>query len=276
MRFDNKRPENKVAFKQDDRQVAIEREAGEGLRDFETCTLSQINAASLMRRTDTKFLFPTSLLPSLLPDLLADYEVLEVDGVRVQHYQTVYYDTPNFQLYLQHHNGARDRFKLRVRTYLDSDIDFLEVKRKDNHERTHKTRLKTDTAEVARSPQVKSFLQSNFPLDERALVRKITNRFYRITLMSKHDQERMTLDLDLRFLSPSGMFSLPGITIAEVKQPRFSTHSAFMEAMRRAGCRPTRFSKYCVGIALAYPQVKRNVFKPLLRHIEKLVLGGSY
>jgi hypothetical protein len=150
------------------------------------------------------------------------------------------------------------------------------VKRKDNHNRTHKTRLKTDAEEVSRSPRVESFLQSNFPLDDVKLVKKITNQFYRITLMSKHDQERMTLDLGLRFLSPSGEFSLPGIMIAEVKQPQFSVHSAFMQEMRRAGYRPTSFSKYCVGIALAYPQVKRNAFKPLLRYIEKLVLGGSY
>ncbi|MCB2214026.1 polyphosphate polymerase domain-containing protein [bacterium] len=274
--IEHKQPGNRVTFQQDRREPAVEEEIAYLLRRFETCALSQINNAALMRRMDTKFVFPVGRLPELMPDLQRDYEVLEVNGVRMQHYQTVYYDTPDFQLYHQHHNGERNRFKLRIRSYLDSEVNFLEVKRKDNHDRTYKTRMETDSKTLDHSPRVETFLWSNFPLEERTLVRKITNRFYRITLLSKHDQERMTLDLDLRFMSPSGEFSLPGVVIAEVKQPRFSAHSTFMMAMRRTGCRPTRFSKYCVGVALAYPQVKRNAFKPLLRQIDKLVLGGSY
>jgi hypothetical protein len=43
--------------------------------------------------------------------------------------------------------------------------------------------------------------------------------------------------------------------------------------MRQEGYRPTRFSKYCIGIALAYPDIKRNAFKPLLLDLQKLVLG---
>lgn len=276
MKIENENLTDRTAFKKVDHQAAIGREVEEPLRAFEACTLPEISDAALMRRVDTKFVFPARILPSLLPDLRVDYNVLEVDGVRVQHYQTVYYDTPDFQLYRQHHNGARDRFKLRVRSYLDSEADFLEVKRKDNRNCTHKTRLQTGAEVIVPSPRVDSFLQSNFPWGEAALVRKITNRFYRITLLSKSEQERLTLDLDLRFMCPAGAFSLPGVAIAEVKQPRFSVDSAFMAAMRKAGYRPIRFSKYCVGVALAYPQVKRNAFKPLLRQIEKLVLGGSY
>ena len=227
-----------------------------------------------MQRTDTKYVFPESHLLDLLDDLNRDYAILEVDNVRMQEYQTLYFDTPDFQFYQQHHNGQRDRFKLRVRSYLDSDLNYIEVKRKDNHNRTQKTRLLTDSHVEGGSPEIQSFLESALPLSHQAhLVPKITNRFSRIALVSKHDQERMSLDLDLRFMSPSGQFSLPGIVIAEVKQPHFSIHSVFIQKMRDAGCRPTRFSKYCVGVALAYPYVKRNAFKPLLLDLQKLVLG---
>jgi len=223
---------------------------------------------------DTKYPFHETLLPDILKNLADDYHVLEVDGERLQRYKTRYYDTPDFDLYRQHHNGQRDRFKLRVRSYLNSGLDYLEVKKKDNHDRTQKSRLSEVNAPKGESPKVKAFLENTFPLNNETYVPKIVNNFYRITLVSKHDQERLSIDFDIRFLSPSTQFALPGVVVAEVKQPRFSIQSVFIQQMREAGRRPTSFSKYCVGVALAYPQIKRNKFKPLLLDIQKLIVGG--
>ena len=123
-------------------------------------------------------------------------------------------------------------------------------------------------------PRFNLFWPLRFPFPIRHILSpKSQIGFNRIALVSKHDQERMSLDLDLRFMSPSGQFSLPGIVIAEVKQPHFSVHSVFIQKMREEGYRPINFSKYCVGIALAYPFLKRNAFKPLLLDLQKLVLG---
>ncbi len=244
------------------------------LKTFEPVSLEEIKAARLQKRMDTKYLFHESLLPDILRDLADDYNILEVDGLRMQRYKTRYYDTPDFELYRQHHNGQRDRFKLRVRSYLNSDLDFLEVKRKDNHDRTQKSRLPAVESPMEESPKIKSFLQKTFPLNEHIYIPKIVNSFYRIALVSKHDQERLSIDFDIRFLSSTTQFALPGVVVAEVKQPRFSVRSAFIQHMRDAGRRPTSFSKYCVGVALAYPQLKRNNFKPLLLDLQKLIIGG--
>ncbi len=245
------------------------------LQQFDSTTLSQIEEARLLKRTDTKFVFSSQLLPELLRDLSHAYAVLDVDGVRMQRYRTCYYDTVDFKLYHQHHNGQRDRFKLRVRSYLDSAIDFLEVKRKDNHDRTLKSRIRSGPLPSEDRPEVVSFLADSFPLHRATLAPKISNSFYRISLISRRDLERLTIDLDLRFLTSGDRFSLPGLAVAEVKQPRFSIQSAFMQLMRQAGIRATSFSKYCVGAALAYPQLKRNAFKPLLLDIRKMVTGGA-
>lgn len=268
--------DQETSFKQNRAKTAWQRECAATLESFATLSLSELRGAKLMKRTDTKYIFPESRLLEILKDLARDYVILEVDGVRMQQYQTLYFDTPDFKFYHQHHNGHRDRFKLRLRNYLDSELAYLEVKRKDNHDQTQKSRLLTDAHTTGQSPEVQSFLEAALPLTHDPLVPKITNQFNRIALVSKHDQERLSLDLDLRFLSPSGQFSMPGIVIAEVKQPHFSVHSVFIQKMREVGCRPTRFSKYCVGIALAYPQIKRNAFKPLLLDIQKLVLGGAH
>jgi len=243
------------------------------LETFDPVSLKEIKATRLLKRVDTKYLFHESLLPDILRDLLEDYNVLYVDGMRMQRYKTRYYDTPDFELYRQHHNGQRDRFKLRVRSYLNTSLDFLEVKRKDNHDRTQKSRLSSADAPTGESPKVRAFLEKTFPFDDETFVPKIVNSFYRIALVSKHDHERLSIDFDIRFLSHTTQFALPGVVVAEVKQPRFSIRSAFIQHMRDAGRRPTSFSKYCVGIALAYPFVKRNKFKPLLLNIQKIIVG---
>ena len=192
---------------------------------------------------------------------------------RMQRYKTRYYDTPDFEFYHQHHNGQRDRFKLRVRSYLDTEHDFLEVKRKDNHNQTKKSRLPSEKETTTRSPEVQNFLDNSLPINEAVFVPTIVNSFTRISLVSKNDEERLTLDFDIRFLSPSTHFALPGVVVAEVKQPQFSIQSKFIQKMRQEGQRPTGFSKYCVGVTLAYPQLKRNKFKPLLLNIQDLILG---
>jgi len=243
------------------------------LETFDPLSLEESQGVKLMKRTDTKFVFAESLLPKLLVDLAQDYYVLDVDGLRMQHYKTRYYDTPDFEFYRQHHNGQRDRFKLRVRSYLDTDHDFLEVKRKDNHNRTKKSRLPSDEETTTVSPEVQSFLDATLPANEAIFVPKIVNSFFRISLVSKVDKERLTIDFDIHFLSPTTQFTLPGIVIAEVKQPQFSIQSAFIQRMRQENRRPTSFSKYCVGVALAYPHLKRNKFKPLLLNIQKFILG---
>ncbi len=256
---------------------AFEQKWNQILGQLNPISLEQSVNAKLMKRTDTKFVFPSILLPAILDNLKSVYRILEVDDhVRLQHYQTLYFDTPDFQLYQQHHNGQRDRFKLRVRSYLNSDINYLEVKKKDNHNVTRKSRVETPFPLNGQSSDIQAFLKTTFPLSNMPMVPKITNQFYRISLVSRMDAERLTLDLNLRFFSPSGNFSIPGIVIAEIKQPHFSLHSPFIAEMRNSGFRPTCFSKYCIGVALAYPHLKRNAFKPLLLNLEKLVLGGSF
>jgi hypothetical protein len=247
----------------------------QALQGFQPICLADMSGRRLMKRMDTKYLFQAALLPQILTNLAAEYDVLDVGGVRMQRYRTCYYDTPDFQLYQQHHNGQRDRFKLRIRSYLETAVDFLEVKRKDNHDRTHKSRLQSESADALETPGAAGFLQENFPLRTGNLMPKLTNRFFRIALVSRHERERLTIDLDLHFQTPGACFGLSGLAVAEVKQPHFSVHSAFIRQMRRAGKRPTRFSKYCVGAALAYPHLKRNAFKPLFLDFQKLALGGA-
>ena len=95
-----------------------------------------------MNRIDTKFAFNENFLPELLDLLKPYYNCLQIENKQIANYQTLYYDTSDLMLYYKHHNGSLNRYKVRQRTYLDSNLCFLEVKFKNNKGRTIKERIK--------------------------------------------------------------------------------------------------------------------------------------
>jgi len=244
------------------------------LRRFSPTSLAQMQGVALLRRIDTKYVLSKAQLHQALTRLTADYDVLEIADQRLHHYQTLYFDTPDFALYRQHHDGQRDRYKVRSRVYVDSGLAFLEVKRKTNKNVTVKSRLQTTEGgtriNAHETAHGAGFLRAHFPQATEALAPQLWNDFYRITLVSKHSVERLTLDVGLSFQAGGTQTALPGVAVAEVKQEAFSLRSEFVGQMRALGVRSTHFSKYCIGISGLYTHVKRNHFKPQWRQIEKI------
>ena len=110
-------------------------------------SLDEMSGIKLMNRTDTKFVTCKRKLAELLELAQGKYFAQQIDGSRIANYRTVYWDTPEHRFYLDHHNGRAPRQKIRVRTYLDSDKTFLEVKTKNNHGRTKKKRITVPSQE---------------------------------------------------------------------------------------------------------------------------------
>jgi hypothetical protein len=196
---------------------------------------------------------------------------LTIEGQRRHHYRTLYFDTPDLELYYQHHNGWRNRYKVRERAYVDSDQSFWEVKHKIDAYTTLKSRMRTRALSNQIAQEAKPFLRAHCPCRMEALEPKVSNSFRRITLVSTHGIERVTVDVGLRFGGNGTHASLPGIAIAEVKQEGFSLDSAFIQQMRALGVRATGFSKYCIAVSMLHPQAKHNRFKPQLRQIARLL-----
>ncbi len=238
---------------------------------FEPIGLAQMDAVALLDRTDTKYVLHTSQLYTALAALNTDYWVLAIDDVRVHPYQTLYFDTSDFAMYMRHHAGRQMRYKVRSRRYVESHRSFLEVKIKTNKDRTSKRRIETGELVTTFTPEACRFVGAFVPLDALALEPKLWNSFTRITLVGKHEPERSTLDLDLRFDDGRQRIDLPGVAIAEVKQDGIGLGSAFIRQMRAMAVHATGFSKYCIGTAMLYPNVKSNNFKDKLRLVEKLM-----
>ena len=108
------------------------------INSYAPISLNEMADVALLNRTDTKYVMTTGTLLAALRHLNNDYRVLEVNGARLHHYQTLYFDTADFTLYQHHHAGASNRYKVRSRAYVESDLAFFEVKRKTNKKRTIK------------------------------------------------------------------------------------------------------------------------------------------
>ena len=240
---------------------------------FAPISLAEMSHVALLKRADTKFVMSTQQLYQTLPELTAHYRILDVDGVRLQHYQTLYYDTADFALYRRHHSGGLNRYKVRYRQYIDSGLCFLEVKLKNNKRQTVKRRMPTPGIATEFGTRTDDFLHHHVPFDPHAIEPKLWNRFRRMTLVSKHRVERLTIDLELSFGCLDQRVTWPGVVVAEVKQPKCSVKSDFVQMMRALGLRPRSFSKYCMGVSLLYDdQVPYNRFKPNQLLIQKLTM----
>jgi len=242
----------------------------EVIHSYNPILLSEMDSVKLMKRVDTKFMVSNAIALDWLMSIKNKYRVLEIDGVRIQTYSTQYFDTEDLQFYFMHHNGKANRFKVRKREYRESNMAFLEIKRKDQKAVTHKSRIPAD------EEHLEEIINPEEPFIEDTLGRKvqlfpqINTAFRRITLASVEAQERITIDLDLNFETADCRKKPNGLVIIELKQAKFNANSVAFQELRKLGVRNASLSKYCIGMAMCNPNLKANAFKPKLRDIAKL------
>lgn len=240
--------------------------------------LADLDKANLMDRVDVKFLLPIAFMPSLLTQLKAHYSVLEIDGNRISRYYNQYFDTENMRFYRDHHNGKLNRFKVRQRTYLDTETQFLEVKFKNNQKRTIKSRIDC-TDKEDREENCNDFIFQEMGTAFEDLSISQHSGYQRIALANEASAERLTLDFNLWYqLEKSDhKVRLPGFFIAELKQRKRSKMSPFFQLMSKNQIFPASFSKYCIGCALLYKNtIKTNQFKAVLSQVEKFSLSTHH
>jgi hypothetical protein len=242
---------------------------------FQSIGLTAMEHASLQDRKESKYLLTTVQAWELITHLPDTYRVFEVNGQRIQTYSTTYYDSPRLSLYLTHHNGNKPRYKVRTRSYVGSDLNFLEVKEKKNTGRTVKYRLQTDGRITQFSSDLRDFFCSCLPYDYSKFIPVLMNEYKRITLVSTTAPERITLDVDLSYHCKSAVLALPHIVIAELKRSSEHSGSPALDYLARMRVKPKGFSKYCIGISLLYGNlIKHNNFNMILRLLQKMIHGG--
>lgn len=232
------------------------------ISDMPRIGLEETGKVRLMDRTDRKYLANRNLLLKFLRLTKDEYSVLVASESPVSVYSTTYWDTDDHQFYTRHHNGCRPRTKVRVRTYVDTETTFLEVKNKDNHNKTRKSRVRLASPEEMNSDDEEMFLEEKAYVSLNDIHPCLRNRFSRLTLVNKAFTERLTIDFDVNFtnLETQQEAQLGNIVIMELKRSGKSDSPAF-DALIKLRIKPQGFSKYCIGTYLTNPGVKHNKFK---------------
>lgn len=222
-----------------------------------------------MNRTDKKFCLHRRLLPEILEALKNEYSILAIKGETIFQYDNTYFDTQDDRMYISHQNGKRNRYKIRVRQYVQSNDNFLEVKFKTNKGRTIKERIKREDLVSELKGQELEFLKESCPYKPAELIPKIWSTFNRITLVDNNFTERVTIDTFLGFKNPEKEITLDNLVIIEVKQSKSNKPALITEVLAAHKIRQQGFSKYCIGRSLIEEKLKKNNFKPLLLKLKK-------
>ncbi|MGA0555099.1 polyphosphate polymerase domain-containing protein [Larkinella sp. VNQ87] len=240
-------------------------------QSFSAITLPEMERVRLMNRTDTKFLLPLSRLPSLLNQLSEHYRWLEIDGQRFCAYETLYFDTVDLRFYHAHRTQRLNRYKIRQRHYVASNLTFTEIKHKTNKGRTVKTRIPNAYPPgKGFDPDSAVFLTRHTGFGPDKLNPVLWVEYIRLTLVSQTTAERLTIDLNLNFRNDFGYRAYPQVVVAELKQDARQP-SFFLNLMKKARVQPGSLSKYCLGLISLDPSLKQNLFKPKLNHFRKLL-----
>ena len=242
-----------------------------GVQSMSSITLEEMKSIRLMNRIDTKYLTTLPVLEQLLHLAGPEYRVQEANGQRILPYYTLYYDTPDYAMFLAHQNGKMNRQKVRVRSYLSSGDHFLEVKNKNNKGRTHKKRIGIEAVNIKTS-LCQEFLERILRYPVASLCEGLENQFNRITLVNHRMTERLTIDTQLEFhhLHTDKRCNLENLVVIELKRDG-NTFSPVREMLRDLHVHPAGFSKYCMGSVLTNSTLKYNRFKPKLRALERLL-----
>lgn len=279
-------------------------------RRMPTLDLDRIAAVRLMNRVDTKYLVDERRCMELLEMAADQYYVQIIDDCRACRYATLYYDTPQWDMYHLHHNRRLTRQKIRTRTYVETGVTYLEVKNKSNKGRTHKRRMALDRslfAAAATDTAAADFLRREARYAPETLSPSLATRFVRVTLVNRAMTERLTIDFDLHFdnvraagggnkdmngCGNNGMTgmdngfrpaaeasfghtaSLGRLVVIELKQDALAP-SPMKQLLAQLRVKPFKLSKYCIGEALTNPLVKHNRFKAKIRAIGKMAAHDS-
>lgn len=237
---------------------------------FSPISLKEMEKVRLMNRVDTKYITSMNTLSEILRCMDKNSFIQEIENYRMNSYETIYLDTADSEMFIAHHNGRSKREKVRIRTYVNSHMRFLEIKKKNNKGRTNKKRIQLmheeDYMKVATE-----FLNSNCSYKADQLFPHVATIYDRITLVNFEKTERLTVDINLEFKNHrTGCYlKLPDFVIIELKQDA-AQRSFARQLLSEFRLHPTGLSKYCIGSILTDTSLKRNRFKNKLIQINKL------
>lgn len=233
--------------------------------ELDAVGLDELNHhAALQTRTDRKYLVSPAQLDTLIERTAADVRVLDIHGRRGFRYESLYFDTPDFDSYLSAARRRPDRFKVRTRRYLDADGCWVEVKLRDRHGRTVKHRSPHEADEFGQLSASSLAFVSSFPrLTDLAhrLEPVMTTRYRRSTLLI--GASRATIDVGVTCSADGRTVDLGDTVVVETKSA--GGIGPVDRVLWDLHVRPGTISKFCLGVAALHPELPSNKWHRTLR-----------
>lgn len=225
-----------------------------------TISLDEMNdIAKLQTRVDRKYIVEQDVISSLAGSL-PNATVLEIDGQQSFDYESVYFDTADFDLYKAAAHRRRRRFKVRTRVYQNPAACVLEVKSKGGRGQTIKMRQDYDTRDRRRLTLTgRSFVDGvvGRPGASDGLLPVLTTHYQRTTIVDPSNRSRLTYDQGLTFTDWRGQsIALDDLVVVETKSS--GAPSVADRWLWSQGLRPTKISKFCTGLAALHPELPAN------------------
>ncbi len=223
--------------------------------------------AALQTRIDRKYVLSPAAAQELIVVFATRSAVTTVPSesgdLRSCRYRSIYFDTPDRESYRGTAHQRRRRFKVRSRTYVDSSISFLEVKRRASRGTTEKVRIPLPGQ---RSPAHLDAAMQRFVDDSldrpglgASLMPVVTTEYLRTTLVDLGSTTRATIDTSLSFGFPDDTtrrVGIDGLVVIETKSS--AGVSWYDRVLWEAGVRPRSISKFGIGMAMTRPELSSN------------------
>jgi len=218
--------------------------------------LQELEDVALMDRSEEKYIIPIAWCGDISDKLSTDYNILEIANKRQFRYDNLYFDTPDNICLEDHIRGRKNRFKVRIRSYSNSNISFVEVKSRNVYGRSQKMRIQR-TSEQWDSPftiKEQEFLSNCVPFAAE-LKPVLYSSYSRYTIANVAKGERITFDTNLEYKTLKGETFKPleGLAVVELKQGETDRRSPLNRIFRERKDRRSplgrtiRISKYILG-----------------------------
>jgi len=245
------------------------------LQTFSEISLEDTNkSASMLRRIDNKYVVDQRQLLDVLDALKKDFRILRIDGRGIFSYESCYFDD-NHQCFNEHRQGRRHRFKVRTRLYVESDKAFFEVKLKGRRGQTEKSREACDhfhsfAVNDGEQRMLRELYEDSYGRAFRyRMVPALHVSYQRFTLVSASGRERITVDLNLGFETPSGKRAEADTDFIIIETKTADGRGKSDRALKSQHIRTADgCSKYCVGMVLTGEVEKFNKFRTIVRRAQ--------
>lgn len=208
-------------------------------------SLEESKKIKIFNRFESKYIIDHDDILNIIRLLENDYLLVEENNKIIFGYHSLYFDTPELNMWNDHNIDKPSRQKIRIREY-DDKSKFLEIKEKING-KTIKNRIPIESYFINDEEQ---WISGNLKYDTKNLIKSLDVKYNRISFVKKDKTERITLDIDIEYYNyktNKRWKSNKNFAILEIKKNK-EENNEIEDIINKEYIFKQKYSKYYWGI----------------------------